>query len=191
MIPSFNFTAVLDACVLFPAPIRDLILHTAAFDLYKPKWTGQIQEEWRRNLLKKRPDLMASGLQRTTEEMNKAFPDANVENYEVFLSSLKLPDADDRHVLAAALRCKADVIVTYNLKDFPNEYLVQFDLEAQHPDYFISNLIDLHPEKALEAFRKQVASLKNPPKTETQVLESLRKCGLESACDKISAFLLP
>ena len=76
MIHSPKFTAILDANVLYPAPVRDLLLHLATFDLYKPKWTQTIQEEWKRNLLKKRPDLKTGQLDKTIHEMNKAFPDA-------------------------------------------------------------------------------------------------------------------
>ena len=169
MIRSARFTAVLDACVLYPAPIRDLLLHLASFELYTPKWTDRIHEEWGRNLLLKRPDLKSEQLDRTIQEMKKAFP-----------------DEDDRHILAAAIRCKADVIVTFNLKDFPSKALELFDIEAQHPDLFISNLIDLNPEKSVEAFLNQVSFLRNPPKSELQVLESLKKCGLNAASSKLA-----
>lgn len=185
MIHSARFTAVLDACVLYPAQIRDFLLHLASAELYTPKWTDRIHDEWLRNLIVNRPDLEAAKLERTIKEMKKAFPDSSVEKYESLILSLQLPDEDDRHVLAAAIRCKADVIVTFNLKDFPTKDLVQFDIEAQHPDLFISNLIDLNPEKSVAAFLKQVSLLKNPPKSQTQVLESLKKCGLEIASAKL------
>ncbi len=185
MIHSPKFTAVLDACVLYPAPVRDLLLHLANLDLYKPKWTTRIQEEWKRNLLKNRPDLKAEQLARTVNEMDKAFPDAIVKKYEALVSSIVLPDRDDCHVLAAAIRCSAEVIVTTNLKDFPEKYLKGFDIEPQHPDLFISNLIDLNPEKSLTAFRQQVSLLKNPPMTALQVLESLKKSGLVATSDKL------
>lgn len=185
MIHSARFTAVLDACVLYPAPIRDILLHLASAELYTPKWTDRIHDEWLRNLIGNRPDIVPAKLERTIQEMKKAFPDSNVEKYESLIPSVHLPDEDDRHVLAAAIRCKADVIVTFNLKDFPLRDLAQYDIEAQHPDLFISNLIDLNPEKSIAAFRKQVAILKNPPKSEAQVLESLKKCGLEISSAKL------
>jgi hypothetical protein len=185
MIHSPRFTAVLDACVLYPAPVRDLLLHLADFELYTPRWTDRIHDEWIRNLLQYRPDLKAEQLNRTVNEMKKAFPDANVEKYESLIPSFQLPDEDDRHVLAAAVRCNADVIVTSNLKDFPKGYLKELDIEAQHPDLFISNLIDLNPSKSKEAFLQQVSFLKNPPMTELQVLESLKKCGLGMAGTKL------
>lgn len=186
MIHSPKFTAVLDACVLYPMPIRDLLLHLASFELYKPKWTNEIQQEWQRNLLKNRVDLKPEQLKRTALEMDKAFPDANVEGYEALVTSFHLPDPDDNHVLAATVRCHAEVIETANQKDFPNEYLAQFDIEAQHPDYFIANLIDLNPKEALKAFQQQVSFLKNPPLSGKEVLAALEKSGLSKACAKLT-----
>ncbi len=87
--------------------------------------------------------------------MNIAFPDANVEGYEELILSLSLPDPDDNHVLAAAIRCKADVIVTSNLKHFPKEYLTRYDLEPQDQDTFISNLTELETKLALDALVAQ------------------------------------
>ena len=185
MIHSPRFVAVLDACVLYPAPIRDLLLHLAALDLYTPKWTDRIQEEWTRSLLINRPDLSRQQLQRIPEAMNSSFPDSSVEQYESLIAAVALPDPDDRHIVAAAIRCHADVIVTANLKDFPKECLSQFDVEAQHPDYFISNLIDLNAGKALQAFENQVACLRNPPKTKAEVLGNLEKVGLAVTCTKL------
>lgn len=190
MIHSPRFIAVLDACVLYPAPIRDLLLHLAYFDLYTPKWTDNIQEEWTRNLLINRPDLSAQQLQKATDAMNITFPDANVANYESIITAINLPDSGDCHVLAAAIRCSAEVIVTANIKDFPNEYLSKYDVEAQHPDFFISNLVDLNPEKALKAFQQQVSNLKKPPMTEMQVIENLKKVGLEVTSSKLCELIL-
>ena len=119
--------------------------------------------------------------------MNKAFPDSNISNYELLIPSLQLPDKDDRHVLAAAIRCNADVIVTSNLKDFPATYLQQFDIEPQHPDHFIFSLIDLNPDRCLKAFQRQVSFLKNPPLTSNQVLNKLENCGLIETSKKLKS----
>ncbi|OGX90178.1 PIN domain-containing protein [Hymenobacter coccineus] len=181
--------ALLDACVLYPVPLRDLLLQLAAADLYQPKWTPQIQEEWSRNLLVNRPDLTAAQLQRTIALMEQAFPDAQVTAYKALIPTLTLPDANDRHVLAAALRSQARVIVTANLKDFPAPYLATLGIERQHPDAFISQLLDHYPTQALEAFRQQVAYLKKPPKTALEVLGSLRTSGLLTTADRLQALL--
>lgn len=179
MIQALRLTALLDACVLYPAPVRDLLLHLADAGLYMPKWTDRIHDEWTRNLLLNRPDLTAGQLQRTAEAMNGTFPDATVQQYEALIRSIDLPDPDDRHVVAAAIRSQSQVIVTANLKDFPTDYLSQFDIEARHPDEFISNLLELSPVEGLLAFQAQVANLRNPPKTAQNVIQTLRKCNLE------------
>lgn len=189
MIHSPKFIALLDACVLYPAPIRDLLLNLADVELYSPRWTDRIHQEWTRNLLLNRPELTANRLERTIKAMNDAFPDANVVNYEVFIDSLALPDPDDCHVLAAAIRSQADVLVTANLKDFPDTILSLFDLETQHPDEFIANLIDLDSRKALIAFDQQVSYLKKPPMTPGQVLENFKKVGLKVTADRLNSLL--
>lgn len=186
MIHAPRFIAVLDACVLYPVPIRDLLLSLAAAGLYQPKWSALIQEKWSRNLLTSRVELIATQLQRTATMMNMAFPDADVKDYEVSIPTLTLPD---HHVLAAALWSQADVIVTTNLKDFPVAYLRTLDVEVQHLDEFISNLVDLNPAKALEAFRQQVAQLKNPPIAAAQVLDNLRKSSLPATAARLEGLL--
>lgn len=185
MIYSSNFIAILDACVLYPAPLRDLLLSLADGGLFKPKWTDEIQDEWIRNLVENRPDLKREQLIATTQAMNTAFPDSNVENYEALIEAISLPDPGDRHVVAAAIRSTANVIVTFNLKDFPSSITEEFDIDVQHPDSFLSNVYDLNPTKAKEAFRKQVRRLKNPPKTTSEVLIQLQKSDLGMIVEKL------
>lgn len=178
MIHSARFNVILDANVIYPAPLRDFLLRLAEQGLYKPKWSAQIQNEWIRNLLKNRPDLQRESLIRTQKAMNLAFPDANVSGYDDLIGALSLPDPADRHILAAAIRGNVEVIVTYNLKHFPLSALGLYDIEAQHPDEFIINLISLDEEKALTALDKQVKSLKSPPQTILQVLDTLESSRL-------------
>jgi hypothetical protein len=104
-----------------------------------------VYEEWKRNLLKNRPDLTREKLERTRQLMDKAAPDALVTGYEHLIPGLVLPDEADRHVLAAAIRSGASLIVTCNLADFPPEALSPFDIEAQHPDEssYISSILRL------------------------------------------------
>jgi len=191
MIYSPNFIAVLDACVLYPAPVRDLLLSLAENGLYKPKWSEEIQVEWSRNLLVNRPDLQKEQLQMTIEAMNIAFPDSNIDKYSSLISGIILPDPNDRHVVAAAIRAKADVIVTYNLKDFPKSIEEEYDIEIQHPDAFLSNVYDLHPEKVIEAFKKMVKRLKNPPKSFNTVLDTLAKSDLKEFIEKLKDLRKP
>ncbi|WP_324680315.1 PIN domain-containing protein [Hymenobacter sp. GOD-10R] len=182
--------AVLDACVLYPAPLRDLLLNAADFRLYAPKWTARIQDEWTRNLVMNRPELTAEQLQRTAAAMQAAFPEAEVPVYEPLIDSLQLPDPDDRHVLAAAIRAQAEIIVTANLKDFPADVLREYGVEAQHPDAFMTTLLDEQPARVLQAFRQQVSFLRNPPKTAEQVLDTLRRVGLTITVRKLTALLI-
>ncbi|CNF58244.1 PIN domain-containing protein [Yersinia similis] len=172
------YPVVLDACVLYPARLRDLLMHLGLAGLYQPKWSDTIQDEWRRNLLIQRSDIKPEALVHTTRLMNRALPDANVTGYESLIEGLKLPDRDDRHVLATAIRAKAEVIVTMNLRDFPPDILAEFGIEALHPDEFISDLFDLNHAVALEAVRQQRRSLKNPPMTIDEFLNMLLKQGL-------------
>lgn len=167
------FTALYDACVLYPAPLRDLLLELALRDLFRAKWTDAIHDEWIRNLLKQRPDLKPEQLARTRELMNANVRDCLVTGYESLIPALALPDSDDRHVLAAAIHSRADVIVTFNLDDFPAERLKPYGLEAQHPDEFIAHLSDLSPQMVILAARRCRARLRSPLKTELEYLDIL------------------
>lgn len=113
-----NFTAIFDACVLYPAPLRDCLMHLTITGLFRAKWTDEIHDEWIRSLLKNRPDLTKKRLQRTRNLMNSHVRDCLVAGYQDLIPSLHLPDEDDRHVLAAAIVAGADVIVTFQLIRF-------------------------------------------------------------------------
>src|SRR5687767_9319707 len=112
------FVVIYDACVLYPAPLRDLLIRLAGKRLVQARWTEQILDECFRNIAANRPDLPEAALRRTRELMNRALPDVLVTGYEELIDGLTLPDPNDRHVLAAAIRSGAQVIVTTNLDDF-------------------------------------------------------------------------
>jgi predicted nucleic acid-binding protein len=149
-------------------------------DLFRARWTDEIHHEWIRSVLENRSDLTASQLDRTRQLMNRAVPDCLVTGYEPLIQTLELPDPDDRHVLAAAIHCKAGVIVTYNLRDFPAESLCQFQIEALHPDDFIAHQFDLSPPKVAKAVRDQRAALKNPSRSVRDLLDTFLSLGLAS-----------
>ncbi|WP_026286329.1 PIN domain-containing protein [Pseudomonas umsongensis] len=172
------FTAVYDACVLYPAPLRDFLMWLALSGRFRARWSLEIHNEWKRNLLKNRPDLTTEQLDRTSDLMDQAIPDACVYGYERLIEGLTLPDVDDRHVLAAAIRCNASVIVTFNQKDFPDETLGPFGIEAQHPDEFVDNLFDLDPAAVVAAAQRQRKQLKTPPMDVSTYLELLLHLGL-------------
>jgi hypothetical protein len=170
---SSHFTVVYDACVLYPAPLRDFLMRLALTDLFRARWTDMIHDEWIRNVLAQRPDLKPEDLERTRSLMNAHVRDCLVTGFEHLIPSVELPDPDDRHVVAAAIHSGASLIVTFNLKDFPPEQLKRYNLAAQHPDDFIFDLLDLHPARVCEAAAHHRRSLKNPPKTADEYLDTL------------------
>lgn len=149
-------------------------MYLAATDLFRAKWTNRIHEEWMTSLLKKRPDLKQEDLERTCELMNRHALDCLVEDFEDLIPTISLPDPDDRHVLAAAIRGGADRIVTFNLQDFPAAALQKHGIEAQPPDSFITGLIDLDFELVCTAAKRHRNSLRKPPKTVAEYLETLQ-----------------
>jgi hypothetical protein len=172
------FIVFYDANVLYPAELRNFLMHLAMTGMFRAKWSADVHEEWISSLLKRRPDLTREKLERTRRLMDEAAPDVLVTGYEHLIPGLILPDEKDRHVLAAAIRCGASVIVTFNLIDFPRESLREFGIEAQHPDEFIFNLFDLAPGLVIEAAENHRSSLKNPPKTVDEYLAMLESQGL-------------
>jgi len=164
--------AIIDANVLYPASTRDFLLNIAALNIYLPFWTNQIHEEWIRNLLKHRKDLKRVSLNRTVKLMNSAFPHANVMNYSK--KTLNLPDPNDEHVLAAAIKAKCKFIVTENTKDFPPNILDRYGIKTKTADQFISFLSSTNKEEILIAFENMLANLKNPPISRTKMIEILK-----------------
>ncbi len=183
-----RYTVIFDACVLYPAPLRDFLLRLSISGLFSAKWTEQIHDEWTRNLLNSRPELK-DRLPRTRELMNKAVPDALVTGYELLIENLKLPDANDRHVLAAGIRCNAQAIITFNLKDFPASALDQYEIEAMHPDAFIEHQFDLNQGKVITAAKQHREALKTPSKNPTEYIETLSHQGLAITADRLRDFI--
>jgi len=171
-----GLAAFYDASVLYPSELRNFLMHLALTGLFRAKWSASVHEEWIRALLRRRPDLSREKLERTRMLMDK--PDALVTDYEELIEDLRLPDPDDRHVLAAAIRGQADVIVTSNLRDFPADVLEPFGIEAQHPDEFILSLLNLAPGIVTTAARAHRESLTRPPKTIEEYLSALEAQGL-------------
>jgi predicted nucleic acid-binding protein len=173
-----SFTAFYDAHVLYLSAVCGLLITLTVTGLFRVKWSRAVQEEWISNLLKNRPDLTRGQWERTRQLMDQHASDALVTGYEDLISGLSLPDPNDRHVLAAAIRGRADVIVTMNRKDFPPEVLAPCGLEAQHPDEFVLPLLDLAPGLVVSAAQRHRQSLRKPPKTVEEYLETLARQGL-------------
>ncbi len=184
------FSAFYDANVLYPAELRSLLMYLALAGLFRARWSNDVHEEWITNLLANRPDLTREQLERTRALMDKHADDALITGYERLIPGLHLPDPDDRHVLAAAIRGGVDVIVTANLKDFPAETIGPFGLEAQHPDEFILRLLNLAPDVVVAAARKHHQSLKNPRKTVAEYLGVLERQGLTQTVSVLRELML-
>ena len=172
------FTVVYDANVLFPAPLRDLLIGIAQTGVVRARWTDQILDECFRNILMRRPDLSDDKLRRTRELMNRAIRDGLVTGYEGLVSAMTLPDPDDRHVLAAAVRAGAQSIVTFNLRDFPEATLSPLGVDAKHPDEFVLEVINLAPGAVASVVVEQARRLKNPPMRLAELIDVLAQQGL-------------
>lgn len=183
-----TFTAVYDACVLYPAPLRDILMWLSITGIFRARWTNQILDEWTHKVLANRPDLKREQIERTRRLMNESTLDCLVTGHEDLIEGLQLPDPDDRHVLAAAIKAEARVIVTFNLKDFPADYLAQFGTEAQHPDDFIMHLIDLSIGTVCKAAKRHRESLRNPPKSVDDYFDTLERQQLPKTAQALREF---
>lgn len=181
-------TAVYDANILYPAPLRDLFIRLAQAGLIQAKWTDTIHNEWMRNVLKNRPELSPARLARTKALMDDAVRDCLVSGHEALIGSLSLPDPDDRHVLAAAIHARASVIVTYNLKDFPAEILFRHGVETSHPDDFLSELFDAATALVVATVKRQREGLRNPPTTAEELLATFENQGLTQFVVRLRPF---
>jgi predicted nucleic acid-binding protein len=169
MVPT-PFRVVLDANVLFPFGVRDTLLRAAAIGMFQVYWSEEILDEATRNLIatgrmseKQAAHLMAA--------MRNAFPESLVRGHEALISSMPNHEKD-RHVAAVAVQAGAQVVVTSNLKDFQ---LMPEGVEAQSPDDFLLDLLDLSPEAMSGLLISQAAALKRPPVTLDELLIGLRK----------------
>jgi len=187
MIHSVRFTCVLDTNIIYPVDIRDVLFWFAYYELFTPKWSQHIFDELKNVMLAK--GLPPDRIQQQIDRANRAFPDALVQNYESLIDTLELPDINDRHVLAAAIKINANIIVTNNLSDFPEEYLSSFGLTAKSADDFITDLIDLKHSTAVEAFRQLVVNRTNPDLDEYEVLDILRNRGLKGTADYLHSLI--
>ena len=183
-----QWVALLDANVLYSAALRDLLMWLALNDAYRPLWTDAIHKEWMIAVLANRPEIKREKLEQTIEKMERVFPDARVENYEELIPELTLPDFNDRHVLAAAIKGNADVIISFNLKDFPDSSLASYNLKAIHPDTFVVRLFEENTSSVISTMRMHRANLVHPPKSVEEYLLTLEKQGLTQTVGCIKEF---
>ena len=178
-------SAIIDACVLYSAPVRDLVVRLAQAGLFQARWSDEIHDEWMRNLLKNNPRVSRERLERTRSLLDAALRDCVVMGFSPLVDSLTLPDPDDRHVLAAAIHAGAGMILTFNLLDFPCESLAPHGVVARHPDALFCDLLDAAMEDFCAAARAQRMALKNPPMTIEQFLAKLADVGLRQTAARL------
>ena len=169
------FPALLDTCVLYPAYLCDTLLRLAEAEAYRPLWSADILAELRRNVVE--AGIPVDRVDRRITNMSHSFPDAMVTGYESLMEGLA-NDPKDRHVLAAAVRANAEVIVTFNVRDFPEPALKPYDVMAVHPDDFLLDQLDLYPGITIDVLEQQAASHRREPTTIAGLLPLLERTGL-------------
>lgn len=165
-----SLIVVLDANVLYPFTLRDTLLRAAEVGLCQPRWTTDILDEMERNLVANNV-MPADDATRLRTTMEEVFPEADVTDYQSFIAAAK-NDAKDRHVVAAAIKAGASMIVTSNLKDF---HPLPEGLEALSPDDFLCELLHHEPASLIRVLQQQAADLTRPSITFDDLLERLEK----------------
>lgn len=153
------FPAILDACVLFPYNLRDVLIRAAAKGLYQVYWSQEILNEMTGNLVK-REKMDSPSAESLEAKLKELFPEAMVDVPDSLTSSMPNHEGD-HHVLAAAIVSRSSVIVTTNIKHFPQEVLSPYFIEAQTPDTFLTHLFDLEPDVMLEVIESCGSERKN------------------------------
>jgi hypothetical protein len=181
-----RYTALLDACVLYPLAMTDALLSLATAGCFAAKWTTRIEGEWIRSLERQCPDLIGK-LEVRRDSMRDAIPDWEVPEaaWVSLAKGIQLPDPDDVHVLAAAIAGHADCIVTSNLKDFPDSILLEYGIAAIDPHTFIINQWDLDPVNAITAFKHMRARRKKPQSSPEDFADALELGGLPTTADRL------
>ncbi len=172
-----RFVVILDANVLYPFRMRDALLHFAEAGLFRARWSADILEEWRAALLKSKP-LLAESIASQMQAIERIFPEGCVKGYHELIEALKLPDPNDRHVLAAAIVADAEHIITENLKDFPENAIKKYGIEAVTPDDFLSSTFELYPAEATAALRVMRRNYENPPLNPGEFIFDLQAKGM-------------
>lgn len=190
-----RLTVLLDACALVGPLKRNLLLSLAEAEFFRVRWSARILDEVERAITKLMTDRGIVDAERRAacarRAMERAFEDAAVTGHETLIESLKeLPDPDDAHVIAAAVKTRASVIVTDNIKHFPNRILTPLDLEAKTTDVFLADTIDLDIGRAIAAIRQMRERLQRPEKRPEVLLLDMETVGLTQTVDVLREHLL-
>jgi predicted nucleic acid-binding protein len=180
------FPAFFDTCTLYGSTLNDLLLWLAEGGAFRPLWSEGVMTELRKNLVEAghAPALV----DKRVGTMRAAFPDAMVDGYEELIDGMTC-DEKDRHVLAAAVRANAEVLVTFNVRDFPSGSVDAYDIEIVHPDVFLLDQLDLYPRLTLDTVRRLVEIYDAPPVSVNELLEMLDRSGVPRFVEEIRRFL--
>ncbi len=184
-----QYAVLLDACVLYPFGLRDLLVQLATTGIFRARWTNQIHSEWMGNLVKK--GLPIEQLESIRDLMEQAIPDAQITGHDPLIGSIKkqkLPDEKDAHVIAAAIRGNVDMIVTWNIKDFPEELLAPYHIEVQEPDDFLLNQFGLDAAKVLQSVKACRMRLTDPELTPIEYLKMLERNKLTNTALELRSY---
>lgn len=177
-----RYAAILDACVLVPIALADTLLRTAEKGLYRPLWSGRILDEAQQAVEEIHPGI---DVHKRFTDMREAFDDALVTGWEGLEAGITLPDEDDRHVVAAAIRAGAQAIVTFNVRDFPTATLGPLGLDVIAPDAFLLDQLDLSPATVMQVVREQATHTTRPRLTPEELAGLLGRAGVPEFADEI------
>ena len=185
-----TYSALLDANVLYPAFLRDVLMWLSHESVYNARFTDDIHDEWTRNVLLNNTGVTPAQVARTRRLMNSFDADALVTGYSHLIPTLHLPDPDDRHVLAAAIYAGVSTIVTFNLRDFPDVVLSDYAITAMPPDDFLCLLFAQKRDAVLDRLRRHRESLSRPARTPDEYLLALQKSRLPQFAARVEPFRL-
>lgn len=169
-----DLRALLDANVIYPVWLCDLLLRLAQASLYRPLWSAGILDEARRNVVENNAGVEPTRIAARFTAMRRYFPEAMVEGHEIMIPAMT-NDPKDRHVLAAATVGEADIIVTGNLRDFPRHSRKPYEIEADTADGFVCEILHNRPDETLMALNAWSKALENPPLTVEDILDHLAR----------------
>jgi predicted nucleic acid-binding protein len=178
-----SFPAFFDTNVLYGATLCNLLLWLANGGAFRPLWSEGVLDELEKNLLSNGIDH--EGVHKRVGTMRDYFPDAIVDGYDDLIEGMTC-DEKDRHVLAAAVRANAEVLVTFNLKDFPGSSLEPFEIEAVHPDEFLLDQLDLYPGLVTRTLKHLIELYDNPPLSMDELLQRLASAGVPQFASEVT-----
>ncbi|MFK8029851.1 MAG: PIN domain-containing protein [Gammaproteobacteria bacterium] len=183
-------TAVIDACVLCSPLKRNIVASFAEAGLFHIRWSDEIMDETEKAIsivaAKHSHKNIAVYAGSIRSLLNQAFKEATVSGYDSLGKTIgKVPDEGDRHVMAAALKAKAEFIVTENLRDFPRRVLKKYGIEAKSSDTFIADTIDSNPSVAIAALNQLLTRLNKSEHTLETLMIRMKHCGLKQSAEQV------